>query len=399
MVAQKAPGGAGVCAAVPEARAGVHRALNPVRLNGPMTPHADTPPPGAEGWQPDILGAGFEQRRLALPGGARATLVRAVPGAGGSPASPAAGAQAPAAGCAVLHLHGWSDYFYHAHLADFWTARGAAFYALDLRDYGRNLDPTDRSQRPGYIANLADYDEEIAAALAIIRSEHRDADTAGPGPRLVLSGHSTGGLTAALWAHRHPGATAALVLNAPWLEFQYTSAARKLLGPLLGTRRPAAGRAWSGSTAAGRTAARGPLPVRMPNYYTLAASQNHGAPPYDLALKPPQSFPVHAAWLRAVFAGHRQVERGLDIDAPVLVQTSARSLRRLRYDAAMGSADIILDVEAIARRAVSLGPLVTIERIPGAVHDVFLSAPAAVERAFAGLDRFARGYLAPASGA
>ncbi len=331
-------------------------------------------------WQPDILGPGFESTPLELPSGARAVLVRLVGERCRAPRpAPATEAPpthaAPAAGCAVLHLHGWSDYFYHSHLAHFWADRGAHFYAVDLRDYGRNLRPEDAAQRPGYITDLADYDEEIDAALAIIHAAH-------PDDRLVLSGHSTGGLTAALWAHRHPGRTAALVLNAPWLEFQYTSAARKVLRPLLGRTR----------TAPRREA--GPLPVRMPNYYTLAASQNHGSPPYDLALKPPHSFPVHAAWLRAIFAGHKAVERGLDIDAPVLVQMSARSLRKIRYDRRMSSADIVLDVDAIARRSIDLGPLVTIERIDGAVHDVFLSADSVVERAFAGLDRFIRGFVA-----
>src|SRR5690606_40028056 len=33
---------------------------------------------------------------------------------------------------AVLYVHGWSDYFFQRHLAQYWTSLGAAFYALDL---------------------------------------------------------------------------------------------------------------------------------------------------------------------------------------------------------------------------------------------------------------------------
>ena len=41
---------------------------------------------------------------------------------------------------------------------------GAAFYAVDLRAYGRSLDLEDPEVRPGYIADLADYDAELEAA-------------------------------------------------------------------------------------------------------------------------------------------------------------------------------------------------------------------------------------------
>ncbi|HEU4347317.1 MAG TPA: alpha/beta hydrolase, partial [Actinoplanes sp.] len=40
---------------------------------------------------------------------------------------------------AVLYVHGWVDYFFQTHLADFFVERGWDFYALDLRKYGRSL--------------------------------------------------------------------------------------------------------------------------------------------------------------------------------------------------------------------------------------------------------------------
>ena len=51
--------------------------------------------------------------------------------------------------------------------------------------------------------------------------------------------------------------------------------------------------------------------------------------------KPTDSFPVYAGWIRAIFAGHAAVEDGLEIDAPVLVQTSTKSLRKIGYDPEM----------------------------------------------------------------
>ena len=40
---------------------------------------------------------------------------------------------------AVLHVHGFADYFFQTVAADCWVERGYDFYALDLRKYGRSL--------------------------------------------------------------------------------------------------------------------------------------------------------------------------------------------------------------------------------------------------------------------
>src|SRR5690554_7693600 len=40
---------------------------------------------------------------------------------------------------AVLYVHGYVDYFFQDHLAQFWVDEGYDFYALDLRKYGRSL--------------------------------------------------------------------------------------------------------------------------------------------------------------------------------------------------------------------------------------------------------------------
>ena len=160
-----------------------------------------------DGWGPDHLGPGFQARTLELlpdeeADGAIATLVRHVPAEDpealpGTPTTPS---------FAWLYLHGWNDYFFHTHLAREISRLGGAFYALDLRRYGRSLR---KGQMLGWTTSLDDYDEEIGRALGIIRAEH------GEGTDVVGYGHSTGGLVAALWADRHPGALRALVLASP----------------------------------------------------------------------------------------------------------------------------------------------------------------------------------------
>ena len=62
---------------------------------------------------------------------------------------------------AVLHVHGFADYFFQTAAADFWVEHGYDFYALDLRKYGRSL----RShQTANYVADLTTYYEELDLA-------------------------------------------------------------------------------------------------------------------------------------------------------------------------------------------------------------------------------------------
>ncbi|NUT07326.1 MAG: alpha/beta hydrolase, partial [Hamadaea sp.] len=63
---------------------------------------------------------------------------------------------------AVLYLHGFCDYFFQTHLADFFTDRGWDFYALDLRKYGRSLLG---HQTPNFVRSLTEYFPEIDEAI------------------------------------------------------------------------------------------------------------------------------------------------------------------------------------------------------------------------------------------
>ncbi|MCM0640720.1 alpha/beta hydrolase [Cellulomonas wangsupingiae] len=329
------------------------------------------PPPDAPAWDattlttswgPDALGDGFEARRLDLAdddeGEVTATLVRHLPDPTLRPAR------------AVLYVHGWSDYFFQAPLARFWHSQGAAFYALDLRKSGRSLR---EHQTPGYVDDLRTYDEEIGAALDVVRAE------LGPVARVMLMGHSTGGLVLSLWVARHPGVVRGLVLNSPWLELQGSSLARHLSAPAI--------------SRLARFSPKAALPNIDPGYYARTIDVATGGDwTVDTRWRPTPSFPVRAGWLSAVMVGHAAVARGLDIDVPVLAAVSGRTLISPRWSEDMRTADVVLDVEAIARRAVQLGPVVTLVRVPGAMHDLTLSAPRARERFYAELTRWLVAY-------
>ena len=86
------------------------------------------------------------------------------------------------------------------------------------------------------------------------------------------------------------------------------------------------------------------------------------------------------------------VAAGIDVGAPVLTILSTRSTIQPQWTEAMLSSDIVLVVDEIAQRAVRLGPTVTVARIDGAMHDVFLSRKPARAAAYASITRWLRGY-------
>lgn len=300
-------------------------------------------------WAPDVLGHPFEQRTLDVGGGAVATLVRAQPSAW-------AGLTGVLSDIDVLYVHGWSDYFFQTELARSWTSLGARFHALDLRDYGRSLRP---GRTPGYVTSLDDYDADIDAALQAMASGRR---------RIVLMGHSTGGLTLSLWVSRHPGVASALVLNSPWLELQTGALARQALAPIVHAR--------------ARFDPLGAQPAVDLGLYTRAQRELGTLPASPEGWRPERGFPTHPGWLAAIIAGHARVAAGLGITVPVLVLLSTRWTSPLTWSAEMTSSDTVLVVDDIARAATRLGGDVTLARIDGAIHDVFLSAPEPRESAY-----------------
>ncbi|MFJ3383653.1 MULTISPECIES: alpha/beta hydrolase [unclassified Curtobacterium] len=319
------------------------------------------------GWMEDVLGAPYERLELPLGEDSEGEVVATLVRRRRSPAD-LLHAGGPLRGTDVLYVHGWSDYFFQTELAERVERLGARFHALDLRKYGRSLRPR---QTPGFVDSLETYDADIAAALDVIRAEHH-----GERRRLVPMGHSTGGLTLSLWAARHQEAVDGLVLNSPWLEFQASAVGRALVAPVikLGARRnPLA-----------------PLPAVDPGFYTRTVSATgEGRWTYDQEWRPERGFPLHPGWLAAVFDGQGTVERGLGLTMPVLVMLSDKSMLQPRWDEGMAHADVALNVDAVAHRALSLGDEVTVRRLHGALHDVVLSAGPVREQAYDVIGRWA----------
>lgn len=336
-------------------------------------------------WKPDVLGPGFECATLPLEDDAQgevvATLVRTTRSrwSGWRGLSDSARGVASRFGGApslrdtdVLYVHGWVDYFFQTHVARAWEAMGARFHALDLRKYGRSLR---EHQTPGYVADLDTYDEDIEAAL---RQMGHGADET-PSRRLIVMAHSMGGLIMSLWADRHPGRIAALVLNSPWLEFQIGGLGREALMPFL--------------EIGARVRPQRSLPQVDYGHYTRTISDRfEGKWTIDPRWRPDRGFATHPGWLAAIFAGQRRVASGLGIDVPVLVMLSARSTISRTWSDAMRASDIVLNVDEVAQRVPRLGRSTTLVRIDGALHDVALSARPVRDRVLDELTHWLRGY-------
>ena len=269
----------------------------------------------------------------------------------------------------MLYVHGWNDYFFQTHLADHMADLGFDFYAVDLRRFGRSLR---RGHLRGFITDLDDYALELDSAAEMILAEHDE---------LLLMGHSTGGLIAALWASHHSDLLTGLILNSPWLDLQGSALVRTLGTPVidaLGTRSPTS-------------------VLRLPEvgFYLRTVHVSFGGEwDYDLDLKQTAPGPpIRVGWLRAILLGHQRVAAGLDIGVPVLVMASTATDFSRRWHEGLRTVDVVLDVEQIAARAVKLGPHVTVVRIAEGMHDLVLSAAHVRKVALDEIGRFVDGYV------
>lgn len=316
------------------------------------------------GWRTDrLLGEPFQETALGP-----ATLVRCPPGPG-----------VPRA--AVLHVHGYNDYFFQEHLARAFTAAGYAFYAVDLRAAGRSLRP---DQIPHFVPDLREQATDVAAAARTVRSLE-------PGLPLVVHAHSTGGLTAALWAHAHRNATGddagpdALVLNSPFLDLRAPSWQRTV-----GTRV---------LDRVGRLASTAVLNDRPSRYAEHLLAANGGRWDFDTTLKRPEGLPTRVGWFVAVRRAQARIAAGLEIACPVLLARSGSSGPDEPDNPLLDAQDTVLDVHQMAALATGLGGDVTELVVPGGVHDLSLSASGPREVYLSGMLAWTDGRVDAVAGA
>src|SRR5690606_1595007 len=266
---------------------------------------------------------------------------------------------------AVLYVHGFVDYFFHAHVAKAFEDAGFRFYAIDLRRHGRSL-------RTGNLAcvteRVDDYFAELDWAVATIHALH---------PQLSgIIAHSTGGLVTSLYldarqnwdARQNKAITQRLVLNSPFLQFNFGwwDLVQARLVSKLAYILPHL-----------------PLPHRLNPVYGMTIHKSAGGEwDYDVKKKPLRGFVLFPSWFRMVGAAHKRLRKGLSANVPILCMHSARSHRPGKAPQESDrQEDIVLNVDHIKNLSQMLGPLVTLFEVPGGVHDLTLSKREARELA------------------
>ena len=115
---------------------------------------------------------------------------------------------------------------------------------------------------------------------------------------------------------------------------------------------------------------------------------------YDLDYKSNKGFIPRLGWVKAILAGQAKVAAGLAIECPVLMMISARSdLNATEWDESLKSVDLVLAVDKLAPLAWRLGPVVTLIRIEGGLHDLTLSPQPVRDEVFAEITRWMKVYV------
>jgi alpha-beta hydrolase superfamily lysophospholipase len=269
----------------------------------------------------------------------------------------------------VLYVHGFNDYFFQTELAGQFRQNGYNFYALDLRKCGRSLRDW---QTPCGLRDISDYYEDIDAAIAQIRRESKG--------RLILLGHSAGGLALSMYLHdRRENSIAALILNSPFLDLDISRNLKKIgLPPVsfLGKFFP-------------DVKIRKGLSV---NYGYSISKKRYGEWEYDEKWKPIAMSTVSMGWLRAIYRAQSRLHKGLDLSCPVLVMRSDKSFKAKHWSEKFRKADAVLNVEHIRKYAPLLGKNVSEIIIKDGMHDLFLSAPEVRTEAYKSMFEWLAGW-------
>lgn len=254
---------------------------------------------------------------------------------------------------AVLYVHGYNDYFFQDSMGREFNDSGYGVYAVDLRKYGRSLLP---GQHRYEVRDMAEYFADIDSAISRMR---RDSVT-----DIVLMGHSTGGLITSLYMESAPAPEIkTLILNSPFLDWNFTGFMRKAVIPL--------------AAAAGKW-----LPdVYMSQGDDTAYGESllkslHGEWEFDTTLKLIHPAPISLGWVRAIDRGHKQlVENGRAIKVPVYLMRSRRSVYPDGWSPLASSGDAVLNVDSISARGRRMGYNVTEAIVDSGLHDLVLSRP------------------------
>lgn len=251
---------------------------------------------------------------------------------------------------AALYLPGFHDSFFHRDKGEAWRAHNIPLFGLEFRRSGRAL----RSEASrDTLADLRVRDEEIDDSLAYLRSLGAE--------KIILIGHSTGGLQAAWWAGGHPHGVDAVILNSPWLEHNGSELEK---GPITRVVR-----------ALGRAFPRLQFATLGGEYARSLHTTTGGEFTFNTHHKTLGNIPVRLGFFRSVRLMQAAIARGeVKIDVPLLIAHSdAAGDSRHPSPQELASTDCVLNPADMLRLGPVLNPDVQFLEVPGGRHDLALS--------------------------
>ena len=305
-------------------------------------------------WEKDIL-KDYLQTKIELKGGYIATLVKKNSKIKHKKA--------------VLYIHGLNDYFFQTHYAEKIEKINYKFYALDLRGYGRSIGHGTKLVDDCYTNNLKTYFEEINKAIQIIKNEGYE--------KIVLSLHSTSGLTGTYFASKYPEKISGIILNDPFIVPVYNTFSFKVIITII---------AYLMSKIAPKK------PISLPEnnditYIQALHKKYYGEWDFNLSWKKPLGVKVRWGWLYAIRKAQIiLVSNGFNIKVPILLATSDKfkniyliqnpnndeKITKEKVKLAL-THDIFIDPKLEWKSKDKFGSNVKIEVIKKGCHDLVLS--------------------------
>lgn len=295
--------------------------------------------PLTSGWRPDILGDGFEMRYVKqaddYSGNVRSTVVRK---------------RVEGSDRGVLYVHGFNDYFFQSEMADRFVDSCYSFYAVDLRKYGRSIL---EGQTLFEVRDMEEYFPDIDSAITVMRHDGID--------RIVLMGHSTGGLTTSYYMNTAPDpAVKCLVLNSPFLDWHLKPVMEDVAVPAVTA---------IGNLLPGIKISQGGDPV----YSHSLLKEFGGEWSYNTDWKLINSPDVTSGWIHAIESAQEELHKHGHITVPILVMHSDSSYVDGDPIEKASRSDAVLSVDDISRYGQMLGADVTDVTVKGGLHDLALS--------------------------
>ena len=297
----------------------------------------------------DILGTDYRARVLELGGGKICTLINYAPVP-----------KQDKIHTAILYLHGYTDYFFQTGLAEYFSALGYRFYAIDLQGYGRSIRA---NQTLNSCKSLLDYHSDIASALAVMAKEGITS--------CIPLAHSTGGLIIASYLRVHLAKhlkphtensgihIKGLILNSPFLSVPISPQKETIVLPIyrfLTKYLPFIS-----------------INTHRITYYTQSLHKRlSGEWDYRLDWKPASGLPLSFYWL-----GKIMEEQALcvqtKIPIPTLLCRSGKSTYLAKSLDECRHGDGVLNIENMELKAKLIFPNLVSKVIENGFHDLYLS--------------------------